>query len=79
MKTRFSIDSKGRVIIRYADQERTYTCPVEGGYVFELLPEGGQRQVFESNGNALTAPSRAELLGVIKREYRKLRRAEKRG
>ena len=88
MKTKFETDSTGRVTIYYDDNwshgerlERCFSCPPDGGYVVELLPNGNSRQVCDmlaSTGPTLTASSRETLIDVIRREYRRMRGWERR-
>ncbi len=89
MKAKFTIDSIGRVTISYDDEtldgvirvERTFTCPEDGGYVREYLSNGELKQVCDrlaSMGSTLMCSSRADLPALIRREYRALRRFEKR-
>ena len=64
------------------ERERLFLCRPEGGYVWELMPNGEHRQVCDRlhhRGPTLTCPSRYALLGVIRREharYMQRRRAE---
>ena len=88
MKAKFTTDEVGRVILAYDVQdydgvrrvERTFTCRPNGGYVREYV-NGEWKQVCDRlarNGRTLTCASRDELLNLIRREYRAMRRAEKR-
>lgn len=88
MKAKFSTDLMGRVTLSYDVEdydgvrrvERTFTCPVEGGYVREYRKEGAWEQVCEklaSMGSTLSCSSRNALGELIRREYRAMRRAEK--
>lgn len=86
MRTTIKQDGFGDVTLTYFDPldeewvTRTFRCPFDGGYVYELTPTGC-RQVFERlsySGNAITSPSRDELINVIRGEYRRMRDAEKR-
>lgn len=88
MKAKFTTDPVGRVILSYDVEdydgvrrvERTFTCPLDGGYVKEYR-NGEWRQVcnrLAHTGNTLTCSSRDKLLDLIRREYRAMRRAEKR-
>jgi hypothetical protein len=77
----------GVVYMRCEDQfvegktiERTFTVRRDGerGYVFETLPSGDRRQVFEKLGSQ-GSPLRAHaltLIDVIRREHRKVRAAD---
>lgn len=86
MKAKFTTDPAGRVILSYDVEdydgvrrvERVFTCPPDGGYVREY-PNG--KQVCDRlahTGSTLTCSSRDKLLSLIRREYRAMRRAEKR-
>ncbi len=77
-------DADGYVVLVATDPvmgERisaVYFAPRSGGYVREYAPEGGHPQVCEmlrSTGAALAVRSPADLLGVIRREWRRLMRA----
>jgi len=82
-KMHLAVDDVGRVEIRYRDWidrdcERKFTCPPDGGYVVELLPSGDTTQVCDllaHRGPTLLCPSRDALQEMIRREYRKMRRA----
>ena len=79
MKTKFSTDGQGRVTIVYDDSERTFTCPETGGYVREILDNGSAPQTCKYlgyRGVTLICKSRADLLDLIRREYRAMRRKE---
>lgn len=91
MKTKFSVDESGRVTIEYDDAfhwsgetervTRTFICPHNGGYVREKMSNGNWEQVCESlagTGNTLSCASRAQLIELIRAEYRAMRREEKR-
>ena len=87
MKTRIKTDTSGRVVVQYDDvitgkrRCRVFICPVEGGYVAEVFPDGNTSQVCDGlsrSGSTLTCRSRDELVDLIRREYRKMRRMEKR-
>lgn len=86
MKAKFSTDIAGRVTVEYDSGEgvrvsRTFTCPQEGGYVRERLSGGRWEQVCEkltSRGSTLACAGRDKLLGLIRAEYKAMRRAEKR-
>lgn len=82
---RLTSDS-GSVTIAYDDEandnrvERTFTCPVDGGWVQEEMTNG-RVQVCDRlshRGSTLRAGSRATLADLIRREYRAMRAAEKR-
>lgn len=86
MKTTITADQHGYVTISYDDYlnervTRTFFCPVNGGYVKEQDKQQQYPQVCErlsSRGNTLECSSRDKLLDLIRREYRAMRRAEKR-
>lgn len=89
MRTQIKTDrGTGRVTVKYSDcfgdlYERTFstttTSPFERGSVIELFDNGQTAQVCErlsSAGWALTS-TRTALPAVIRREYRRMRRAER--
>jgi hypothetical protein len=86
MRTKITADAQGRVTMAYVDWQgerrlRTFVCPANGGYVRETYASGSNPQVCErlsSAGSTLSVSSRSGLLELIRREYRKMRRAEKR-
>jgi len=59
--------------------ERRFVCgPMKAGYVYEVTPRGDRRQVCEGlcgSGSTLECHP-AWLAVVIRREYRRMRRAE---
>lgn len=82
---RLTIDS-GFVTIAYDNEmsdgrvERTFTCPFDGGWVYEETISG-RVQVCDRlshRGSTLRAGSRAILADLIRREYRAMRASEKR-
>jgi len=89
MKARFTTDQNGRVVLAYDVEDydgsvrrvvRIFTCPLSGGYVMEHR-NGEWKQVCDRlahTGSTLTCSSRERLLDLIRREYRAMRRAEKR-
>jgi len=92
MKTRITTDLVGRVTIsydrinNYAGYEnmriqRTFsTDGVNGGYVIEIDHYGTHQicQQLNYSGHTLYCDNRADLPKIIRREYRAMRRAEKR-
>ena len=90
MRAKFTTDSMGRVTLAYDEQqfdgetrriERTFTCPIDGGYVRELAADGSARQVCDRlayMGNTLAASSLDDLIHLIRHEYKAMRRAEQR-
>lgn len=59
---------------------RYFSCPSDGGYIYEYFGNGERRQVCEklsSRGNTLIARNPKNLLYIIRREYRAMRRVEK--
>lgn len=88
MKAKFSTDQIGRVTLSYDCEDwdgetiritREFTCPPDGGYVREYR-NGDWKQVCDRlshMGNTLSVSSRANLLDLIRREYRAMRRDEK--
>ena len=87
MKAKFATDLMGRVTLSYDVEdydgvrrvERTFTCPVEGGYVREYR-NGDWKQVCDRlshTGSTLSCSGLGRLLGLIRAEYRAMRRAEK--
>lgn len=85
MRTKFSVDEKGRVTVEYdrysldgvTRESRTFSCSEDGGYVWELT-FGGRFQVCDrlaGRGSTLYCSSRDRLIDVIRREYRAMRRA----
>lgn len=85
-RTSITVDKAGYVTISYDDEfagrvERTFFCPVDGGYVRESDKAHRYPQVCEklgSMGSTLVASSREALPALIRREYRAMRRAEAR-
>ncbi|MGV0954542.1 MAG: hypothetical protein ACOYBR_09545 [Fluviibacter sp.] len=90
MKARITTDECGRVVIAYDGEAwdgsparitRTFTAPSSGGYVREIRPNGDYRQVCESlagMGSTLYLPAGRDLAALIRREYRRMRRADER-
>ena len=90
MKTTIKTNSNGSVTVSYDSTgwrgedvrvERTFFCPTTGGYVREYDDKGQYPQVCDglsNRGSTLDCPSRAKLPDMIRREYRAMRRAEKR-
>uniref|UniRef100_A0A6H1ZUZ8 Uncharacterized protein n=2 Tax=viral metagenome TaxID=1070528 RepID=A0A6H1ZUZ8_9ZZZZ len=86
MKTRITSDDHGRVRLQYEDclgqdHDKTFSCPHDGGYVIELLDNGGTTQPCDGlshTGNTLIAKNRETLIDLIRREYRQMRRIEAR-
>lgn len=89
MKARITADSMGYVTLSYDDTDyfddatritRVFVCPPDGGYVREQI-NGEWKQVCDglsSMGSTLSCSSREKLADLIRREYRAMRRAEKR-
>jgi hypothetical protein len=88
MRARITTDQSGYVTLSYdreycGDTERVtreFMCPATGGYVRELV-NGEWRQVcygLSMMGSTLSASSGSDLLGIIRNEYRAMRRNEKR-
>lgn len=86
MKTKFTEYNNGNVVIEYTDAWtnenicRRFTCPYDGGYVWELLANGERTQVCERlahDGPTLTCNSWDALPDLIKREYRRMRYKQK--
>jgi hypothetical protein len=89
MKAKFEIDQIGRVTLSYDSEDwdgetirvtREFTCPPDGGYVRERR-DGDWKQVCDklaAMGSTLMCSSREKLAELIRREYRAMRRAEKR-
>ena len=85
MKTKITTDNRGRVRLQYTDwqgfdHDHTYSCPHDGGYVIELLDNGGTTQPCDGlypTGSTLIAHNRETLIDLIRREYKKMRRSEK--
>ena len=77
MKTKFSQDGQNRVTLEYDDflsgerVTREFFCNPNGGYVREN--SGQVCAGLASRGVTLTAPDRANLIDVIRREYRNMR------
>ncbi|SOE50916.1 hypothetical protein SAMN05446935_0353 [Burkholderia sp. YR290] len=89
MNAKFTTDTVGLVTLAY-DRidfddsvqriERTFSCPLHGGYITEKQPDGSWKQICTQlgrMGNTLTCQSRDRLADKIRREYRAMRRAEK--
>lgn len=80
MRTQITTDNSGRVTLSYDGEDgeritREFTCPTDGGWVRE-----GSRQVcagLATTGACLRAPSRAALVDVIRREFGRMRRAQR--
>lgn len=86
-KMQITIGDSGHVELAYTEADsgdqiaRTFTCPVDGGYVREFKTDGDLKQVCDklsSQGSTLMASSRATLADVIRREYKAMRASEKR-
>lgn len=86
MKMTLKTDEIGHVTLSYDDADlgkrvtRTFRCPLEGGYVREYR-DNDWKQICDKlhgMGETLTAPSRADLARVIRREYQAMRRDDKR-
>ena len=84
MKMTLKTDEIGHVTLSYDDLilekrvTRVFMCPLDGGYVREYR-DNDWKQVCDklSNmGQTLRASSRAELPGVIRREYQAMRRRD---
>ena len=86
VRARITADpTSGVVTLRYYDtvarevRTRQFVVPADGGYVLELLAKGDCRPGYLTQGGApLIAESSAELADVIRREYRRMRAAERR-
>lgn len=86
MKAKFATEAGGYVTLSYDGDydgatrvERTFICPVGGGYVREYR-NGEWKQVCDRlshMGSTLYCPSRDKLLTMIRGEYQSMRRAEK--
>lgn len=84
-RTKITDDATGNVTIVYENAfgdiiTRDFTCPYDGGYIREYVGSD-LKQVcahLSNMGQTLTADSRADLVNVIRAEYRAMRRAEKR-
>jgi hypothetical protein len=83
MKMTLRTDEIGHVTLSYDDLilekrvTRVFMCPLDGGYVREYR-DNDWKQVCDKLGNmgqTLTAPSRADLDRVIRREYQAMRRS----
>ena len=88
MRTKFAVYSNGNVELSYDLEgcngfyrtDSIFTCHINGGYVMEIYRDGGLRQVRErlgSNGEVLKCSNRGNLPGLIRREYRRMRRVER--
>ena len=85
VRARITADpTSGVVTLRYYDtvarevRTRQFVVPADGGYVLELLAKGDCRPGYLTQGAPLIAESSAELADVIRREYRRMRAAERR-
>lgn len=89
MRAKFAADQTYRVTLEYDGDDyfgepkrvsRTFSCPMNGGYVLEF--DGRDwKQVCDrlsSTGSTLHCSSRSNLLAMIRREYKAMRRADKR-
>ena len=81
MKARITSDAGGYVTAEYDNGDlrisRVFICPPDGGYVREQYGNGEWKQVCDglsSRGSTLHCSSRAKLLGMIRTEYRAMRR-----
>lgn len=86
MKTTITSDESGYVTISYDDKydgrvTRRFFCPTDGGYVRESDAMHTYPQVCErlaNTGSTLMCSSRDQLINLIRREYRAMRREEMR-
>lgn len=87
MRATIRTDAQGNVTISYDDADSgerittTYFVPMNGGYVRVRDDRQQYPQVCErlsGGGSTLMCSSRGKLAEVIRREYRAMRRAEKR-
>lgn len=85
MRTTITTTSCGDVVLSYDDfitgdrHTRTFFCPSGGGYVREEDSYRNNPQVCDGlsrRGPTLMASSDADLIRVIRREYRRMRRFE---
>lgn len=90
MRAKFTYDSLSDTVALAYDVEdyegvdrrvtRYFSCPSDGGYIYEYFGHGGRRQVCEklsSRGSTLIARDPKDLLRIIRREYRAMRRVER--
>ncbi len=78
-KTQINADISGAVTLTSTNWDgspysRRFVCRDNGGYVYEVLPNGDRRQVcsrLACAGSTLTSPSLDDLLSVIRREWRR--------
>lgn len=90
MRAKFTFDPLSDTVALAYDTEdyegndirvtRYFSCPSDGGYIYEYFGHGGRRQVCEtlySRGNTLVARNPEDLLRIIRREYRAMRRVER--
>lgn len=90
MKAKFTINEYHQVVLEYDEEYyslhasrvmRTFTLPIGSDYVVEIFKSGDRSQVCERlyhSGHTLTCNDHQNLIDVIRREYRAMRRAEKR-
>ena len=84
MRARFTHDPLRNTVTLAYDVEdcrvtRYFSCPSNGGYIYEYFGHGGRQQVCEnlsSRGITLAAWNPMDLLRIIRREYRAMRRVE---
>lgn len=83
MRAALRINAYGDVVISYDTADgrvtRTFTCPIGGGYVREVLGPRHHPYAHEklaSEGPHLICVARFSLINVIRRQYRAMRRAD---
>lgn len=92
MKTTITAKSESRVVISYDDEDyssetgtkrvtREFSRPNRGGYVIEWIGNGETTQVCDNlchRGSTLHCNENTPLVNIIRREYKSMRREEKR-
>ncbi|MDE2343044.1 MAG: hypothetical protein KGL63_06575 [Betaproteobacteria bacterium] len=71
IRTRASLLPNGDVALKLPGHTRTFSCPEDGGGVYEILENGARRltrEYLDSEGPFLSVPYKGVLLEVIRHE-----------